>query len=716
MIKYKKFLATCGLVGVISTASAAPSKEIEDLVLFLSSQELLIPSKDSKPVPLSYYIGNHEDIAKYFGDYVCANTDTCSVVDSLYKEPYAILGHGLAPEKGTDKEILQAQAQIERTDMKYGADIYDAATWQIALALAAKNGYMEPAKARALIENQTQSISHSLNRATAKSFKYGYKNSISDAKKAFSFRMIATDFQNKDPFYQSRYQDYVSWDYDPDEMAKNDKNKHNSDFFKYVSTWSDWKPITGENAWAQLLGPLQAEALLEGGKIDKNSAALANAISSLYAFSAMQAGIGAFYYAPGGSEGNQGPIPQGEISVENNFSVLGGLQTLAQILKNTEQTPEVIKAQSDIKIMLYGKGKTVNGFETLGLLSFLYNGAFDKDKGLFYTHGIAANPSSINDWVPDTSSESGSMAVDINTWGLSALGIATIESWYGPGTALTIWSNVVKKGGYYNNGELWGVGYTLNNAVGPQPEKIMSTEWTAGAINTLYSLIEFFKNDEAVVGNLNTQLASMEKGILNLRNDNYLSAGFDKATPKDYFVSLPASAGKAYLYASKRVAIPFGWNANTLPSTTSNAWVLMNKFKYNPFQYLGKLEGENYETPEKADLSGGDKPVKGDTLPQAVKIKFTAGNLQEISKLSLSYNLTGSSSQWIPAAMIEGREGFANLPVKTKALSIAFYNKGWAGACQIKPATKICKDDECNEVKVIHAHWSANGQGSCELE
>jgi hypothetical protein len=715
MNSYKKLVVISGLLMSSITNVNAQSSDINELVRFLTSKELLISSKSSQPVPLSYYMGTTEDIAKYFGDYICTNMDTCSVVDSLYQNPYAILGRGLPPNQGSEKDILQAQAQVERIDMKYGADIYDAATWQIALALAAKNGYLDKAKALSLIDNQLQSISNDQNRATDKSFKYGYQQTITNPKVAFTFRMIATNFQNKDPFYQGRYQDYVSWDYDPDELAKNDPKHHSADFFKYVSTWSDWKPITGENAWAQLLGPLQAEALLNNGKVAANSPALNNAINSLYAFSAMQAGVGAFYYAPGGSQGNQGPIPQGEISVENNFSVLGGLQTLKHILDKTEQTKEVTKALADIDIMLNG-GTTVNGYKTLGLLSFLYNGAFNVKQGVFYTHGIAAKPASTNDWVPDTSEESGSMAVDINTWGTSALGVETIDKWYGKGMALAIWYNVRNKGGYFNNGQLWGVGYTLNNNVGDHPEKIMSTEWTAGAINTLYSLIDYYEKQGEDTSDLKADLASMQEGILHLRNDQYLSSNFDGATPKEYFVTIPKESGHTYLYASKRFAIPFGWNANTLPSTTSNAWVLMNEFKFNPFQYLGKLSGEDYPTPTRVDISSGGGSSQDDKLPQQVSVQFSAGDLGPITKLSLSYNLDGSQDHWLPAATIDKRHGTATLPAGTKALSIAFYNSDWVGACQLRPATKICSDDNCNQVKSISARWSSDGKGECEVE
>ncbi|RAP35336.1 hypothetical protein B1207_13270 [Legionella quinlivanii] len=692
-------------------AEDAQNKDISELVSFLVSKDLLISSKDGQSVPLSYYTGNQEDIDKYFGDYICKPADTCSVVDSLYNDPYAILGRGLPPQQGGDLDMAQAQAQLERTDMKYGADIYDAATWQIALALAAKNHYLEAEQAKTLIGNQLQAIMNKDNRATDKQFKYGYQSSISDASKAFSFRMIATDFHNKDPFYKGRYQKELSWDYDPEELAQNDPDKHPAQFFEYVSTWSDWKPITGENAWAQLIGPLQAELLLNDGKVAANSPALINAMNSLGAFSAMQAGIGAFYYAPGGSQGNQGPIAQGEISVENNFSALGGLQILKKVLQNSEQTPQVTEALQQVDVMLNG-GTTVNGYKTLGLLSFIYNGAYDQKHGIFYTHGTAPIPSSLSDWQPDTSDSAAAMAVDINTWGIAALGPETVDKWFGDGTSKAVWNKIREQGGYYQQGELWGVGYTLHNNSGDNPENIMSTEWTAGAINMVQSLIDYYSQKGEDISQLQADLTSMQQGIKHLRNDQYLAAGFDGATPKDNFVSLDSQSGQAYLYASKRFAIPFGWNANTLPSTTSNAWVIMNYFNYNPFQYGGKLSGENYDIPEKVDISGG---AQEDGLPQAVTVNFNAGNLGQITQLSLSYNLDASQGNWIAAATVNGRTGTANLPAGAKALSIAFNNNGWAGACQVIPATMICKNADCSSVYTISTQWSADGKGACVL-
>ncbi|KTC86785.1 hypothetical protein [Legionella brunensis] len=722
----RKYLILIAFIGLwlssnITFAANTRDKEIKDLVHFLTSDAILVPSKTSLLIPLSFYVGSIEDVARYFGDYICSADDTCTVVDTLYSNPYpfltspyVILGRGLPPQDSTVQQWLQAQAQIERTNTKYGTDIYHAATWQIALALAAENDYLSEAKAKELVANELDSITHSANRAFGTFFLYGYQLLIFDPLKAFTFRLIATNYYNKDPFFGGRYQDFLSWDYNIFDLAKNDPEKHSPDFFTFVTTWSDWKPLTGENAWAQLIGPLQAEYIFTEGKIPASSKTLSNAINTLYAFSAMQTGIGAFYYAPGGTRDGQGTLPVGEISIEDNFSMLAGLQILKRILEKTEKTAEVTSALESIDIMLNG-GTTVNGYKTLGLLSFLYNGAFDAKQGVFFTRGSVNIPSSQNDWTPDTSEVLAAMAVDVNLWGMSALGIETVDKWFGPGTALNIWRIVRNQGGYYGNGQLWGVGFTLNNHTDIEPEDIMSAENTASAINTLQALIDYYSQLGINTVELERDLQSIQDNFFHLRNDEYLSANFVGATPKEFYTVLSIELGRAYLYASRRFVLPFIWNANTLPSTTATSWVLINKFNFNPFQYTGKLEGEDYPIPLKVDILDHDNEPEGGALPKTVRVAYTRGNLGPVKKLVISYNLDGSQTNWIVAASTSQSRGIASLPKGAEGIMISFFNGGWANACQIIPANKICKDNGCMSVHTIVASWSSTGKGECDI-
>lgn len=72
-------------------------------------------------------------------------------------------------------------------------------------------------------------------------------------------------------------------------------------------------------------------------------------------------------------------------------------------------------------------------------------------------------------------------------------------------------------------------------------------------------------------------------GIDKLRGENYGRAKFPGA-PAQFDKLVPLMKG-AYLYASRRYLIPFGWYANPLPSTSSAAWMVMVETGFNPFKY-----------------------------------------------------------------------------------------------------------------------------------
>jgi hypothetical protein len=726
----RKCTLLCAIFGLLLSSgnallAAKLDQEIEDLVQFLTSPQMLTPSKNGLLIPLSFYVGSVDDVARYFGDFICAPDNTCRVEDSLYSNPYAfivspfvILGRGLPPQEGTVAEWLQAQTQIERTNIKYGTDIYHAAIWQIALALAAENDYLSSTQAQTLVTNELDSISLPVNRAIDPLFKYGNQLVIGDPTKAFSFRLLATNYYNQDPFVGSRYQQLISWDYDPAILAANDPEGHSPDFFTYITTWSDWKPLTGENAWAQLIGPLQAEYIFNEGEISASSKALQNAMHSLYAFSAMQTATGALYYAPEGVRDSQGTLPSGLVVIEDNFSVLAGLQILKNILENTEQTADVIVALQNIDVLLNG-GRTVNGWQTRGLLSFLYNGAYDTQNQVFYTQGSINIPFSFEDWAPDISPHLPTMGVNVNLWGISVLGVETVDNWFGQGTARNIWRIVRNQGGYFQNDSLWGLGFTLNNHTEIEPEDILSAENTASAINTLRALIDHYGRLEEDTSDLETDLTQMRTNLVNLRNDEYLASGFVEATPARFFIELPQELGRAYLYASRRSPLPFPflWNANTLSSLSATAWVLVSKFDFNPFQYTGRLQGERYTIPVKVNILDRDTDPEGGALPRTVKVTYNRGNLGSITKLIISYNLDGSQVNWIVAGTTLQRMGVATLPIGAEGILISFYtDSGWAKACQVIPAARICKDNACTSTFTIAAIWSSNGQGRCRLE
>ncbi|MCE2983937.1 MAG: hypothetical protein LW832_10290 [Parachlamydia sp.] len=555
-----------------------------------------------KHLPLSFY-----STPAYWSKYVGALPgNDLKVIDVFAPWTLTPLNNSLR-SPGSD-------LQAERINAWNGANIYDAACWQIALGLHGK-AYQDK-DLLDMAENQTTLLTlgydgngdqaqDNANRATTQDngvFSY-HGIALKNPRQAYFFRMVPRSYVSEDPFL-----------HDPDSIhhisIQGALPAPPTPFALGKVTWMDWKPITGENGWAFLIGPLQLERLkmkMEGRSfVALQAPGLQNAIDVLTAFQYMQSPIGALYYACGGSLGNQGdkPVNPYQVSVENNFSVLAGLKILKQTLLELAQGLPSLDAPSKEKIeatlqmidvMLNG-GKTAHGYETEGLLAFLKKYGFDKEKGVFLQGGLANQPGSPS-WIPET----GMHAVDVTTWGGAVTGQSLIDSWFGFGAAFSMWENVKSWGGYYGpDGTLWGVGYSdkdENGIHGDFKKGINSGEWTAGAINLVRCLISQYEKvsgDQAAVyvRSLKADHASLCKNFITLRSDNYATCpAYEEVRPKNYnaLISLPAGT-HAYLYASKRYMIPFGWFSNPIPSTTSTAWAIMLHYNYNPFHPDGSYE------------------------------------------------------------------------------------------------------------------------------
>ena len=547
-------------------------------------------------LPLSYY-----STADYWAKYVGTLPGNDLTVVDVYNEK----DYTLTPSQ--DKTLSPgSDLQIERVNVYNGTDIYDASCWQIALALAGFHGLSPGQKLLDLTQNQDlllqlgyggdqKNPQKNANRAITSMDHFSYnRTSITNPANAYFFRMVTTNWLSTDPFLGTSYAHYVTAQDLPD----------NPDYQAGLITWMDWKPITGENAWGFLIGPLQAARLRQqAGKksyVPFSSKAVQNAIGVLHPLSAMQSPLGGIYYACKGSLGNTGsePVNPHEISVENNASSLAGLilfeQVLQDELKNesdltAEQKTTIQDTLKTIQTMIFG------GSATEGLLAFFKKYAWDDENGIFYQGGLGCDPMQPKTWMPTIEPK----AVDVNTWGISVLGQPTLDLWFGFGTAYQIWQKVKSWGGFYGPDQnLWGVGYSDQDEKG-----IMSAEWTAGAINMARCLITQYEEaskssayskmqqSEAMnyVKSLQEDHTSMCARLLSLRTDLYPTVdAFQEVRPENYASLIPIPSGKkAFLYASKRYLIPFGWFANPLPSTTSSAWALMLNFNYNPFHPEG---------------------------------------------------------------------------------------------------------------------------------
>ncbi len=598
-------------------------------------------------LPLSFYSS-----PAYWQYYVGQNSAELLSVSDRYNSPqgnYNLSPSPICSDIAPFPTLLcPGNLQIERVNAFAGTNIYDAAVWQISLALAGKAGVQGP-NGQSLFNilngqttllqlgtyggNYGESYVPGALRApsTYKGepfFTYGFKNTFIAANSAinnanaFMVRFIPMNFIITDPIFYLSGSQFISSD-------SSNPNPLPAPYFQGATTWQDFKPITGENAWALFLGPLQSSLIqqqsLGAQYVPYLSAAVQNAVRVLPAFQAMQAPIGALYYVVNGSLGNIGSVNPHIVSLENNFSTLGGLFTLKKILMDelaNEATlspndkSSINKSLSVIQIMIYGG--ISNGTSTEGILPFLKKYAWNADAGVFYCEGLANDPEQQSVWLPSNDLN----AVDVQTWGVSCLGQPIIDSWFGFGSAYNIWRQTKAFGGFYGpDGALWGVGYSNydgNGAQGGYLTGINSGEWTAGAINMTRVLITQYANvindplhytveerNLAVdyVASLSNDEASMAKGILSLSTDNY-STNSAYATvvpsvvnpkPLSYNQLLfnsdaPPADRLAFVYASKRYAIPFGWNSNPIPSAASTGWVVYNYYNFNPFNPNGTYD------------------------------------------------------------------------------------------------------------------------------
>jgi hypothetical protein len=552
-------------------------------------------------LPLSFY-----DSPQYWGLYVCTGENfPCVVTDTYDSASFA-----LKPEQN-----LAGDLQTERVNVHNGANIYDAATWQIAVMLGDvvnKFGNTTKQSGRELAQNQNRLLSmgyygnaqktdlHAIRAATqGETFIYNGQPLKRDLH-AYAFRMIPRDWLSIDPLSGSIY---AAW------ITAKELPALNTDYRRGKITWSDWKPVTGENAWAFLLGPLHAAyihyVLHEHGTfVPYRDLAIQNALAILPTFAAMQSPIGAVYYAPAGTLSNQGKqlVNPHQVAIENNFSLYAGLKVLNETLRATlkndgsltnEDKAAINTAFNIIDVMI--RGGTVGGNKrTEGLLAFFKTKAWRN--GEFIQGGLANDPNQKLTWVPTVDPQ----AVDVITWGVAALGPKTIDEWFGAGAAYNSWQQLKTWGAYGVDKTLWGVGYSNQdgngiNLDGTYKQGVLSSEWTAGAINMLRSMIHYYKQakttanatqTDAYVAKLKEDELAMLAGVQRLRFDNYVKTQFP-GKPQNYSRLITQSSG-SYLYASKRYPIPFGWYANPIPSTCSTAWIIMLADDFDPFTYGGR--------------------------------------------------------------------------------------------------------------------------------
>ncbi len=412
---------------------------------------------------------------------------------------------------------VPVEGAIERQIVANSVNIYDGAVWQV--ALQRHGGAKERAQAQSFTDRLIKGRSGELHdiRAYAKPFRYGAEKTELVRDNAYFFRIIADKYFQPDPKDGSQF------------LAgfPNDDRLHHE----------DWKPITGEQAWATFIGPLQMAHHRYGGFIPAHAPEVKLALDSLVGIEAMQSAVGAIYHSPWGTHGKD---PR-DISNENNFSTLAGLRMLRKVLADNGDIRRSIRVEWLIR----------------GIESYMKDYGFDRENGVFYQGGFLIG----GEFVPNPI-----FAVDCQTWGTIVLGPEWIDRNFGEGAAYRVWKNTKERSGAYDkDGKLWGVGFTDSHDVA-------SVEWTAGAIQAVRMLARHYAESRPEWARELTEDARlMREGMERLKVDT-------------------GDGGVAYLYASRRFFIPFGWWANPIPSLVSTSWMLLLDEGFDPFTLGGGEE------------------------------------------------------------------------------------------------------------------------------
>jgi hypothetical protein len=326
---------------------------------------------------------------------------------------------------------------------------------------------------------------------------------------------------------------------------------------KQLWVWNDWRPVMGENAWANLLGTLHTAKWAAGNDIPSipdDGPEMKLAIQFLPAVIAMKNNkSGGIYYAPRNTYDFYNPDIGSSVSTENNASLLAGLKALRYaILQKTDSAYKHLLPEIESLI------ESVTGY---------LKSAFSKELGYFRWGGSYDHIKDEFSW--GHPGDTHDFATDCQTWVASVLGSDTIDGWFGNGTTLKMWNITKEIAGYGKqpNGMVKGVGYAENSK-----DQIFSGEWTYGAVNWLRIMARESSYSGEIKGQLSDEADYMAKQV---------------KTELSREVGLKNTTATAILYANKRYFVPFGWYANPLPSLASTSWSLFADNYFNPFHLTG---------------------------------------------------------------------------------------------------------------------------------
>jgi len=342
--------------------------------------------------------------------------------------------------------------------------------------------------------------------------------------------------------------------------------------------WNDWKPITGENVWGAILGPMQVLLLKNCTNVPKFTTfkeaphEVQLAVSVMPAVDALISPLGSLYHCPLGTKMYPpDDSEQTNVSNENNFSAYAALKAFLFVI-NTWYT----SGDADLDYAKEVAEKAHDGLEKWFAAHLLPNPIAGEN--------VVSQGGHVSfDGTYEPQGGDQAFAVDCQTWGMLVYGQKKFDAAYGGRgvTAYDIWESTKHLAGYFIGADIAGVGYTVPKINTSVPHDIWSGEWTWGAVFMTHKLSMEYR----AIGKAAWADSLMADSVSMVRYMTQPSKTSDDGVwiPGGGLVQVDGS----YLYANKRFFIPWGWYANPLGATSSTGWAIFYDWKYNPFQLGG---------------------------------------------------------------------------------------------------------------------------------
>jgi hypothetical protein len=337
-------------------------------------------------------------------------------------------------------------------------------------------------------------------------------------------------------------------------------------------TWSDYRPVTGENMWVlnaacQLYGKIANKSDEQPIKIEILANRLANTCGLLEAEA-----LGIPYYSPQRNEIDNWNVWQ--YSVENMASTISALVNFSNttfeggLVTSLKQTNALQYAGRIAQRIITTHIKTDYTYEsTTGPVTIEGKSV---NQGGFYRPDTAYGESITSGLGSATQlglTDGKEYATDCTTWVINVMG-DKIDAQLGIGTCYELFQNIKKYTGYYEDGVFKGFGYSFN-----QTDNVHSSEWSIGGLFAMRQMQLFlYSGDAAIVAdlqididNFETKLAEQTKTKMNVNG-----SGLNYCNESNY-------------------KIPFGWLCQENPSLASTGWSVFWKRQWNPWRLDGNM-------------------------------------------------------------------------------------------------------------------------------